>query len=57
MNENEKDLTQITSKENYELDLPEFYKALNNAINNKNVQSLYDLSKIFNRYYFKDLEI
>lgn len=55
MNENDNYLRKTVSKENFELYLPEFYKKLRNAIDNKNVQSLYDLSKIFNRCYFKDL--
>jgi hypothetical protein len=52
---NENDIRKTVSKDNFELYMPEFYKKLHNAIDNKNVQLLYDLSKIFNRYYFKDL--
>jgi hypothetical protein len=57
MNENENELKHNIQKENLEFNLPEFYKLVNKAILNKNVQSLYDLSKIFNRHYFKDLDI
>ena len=54
MNEKEKLLRD--SKDFYELDLPKFYDTLNKAIRSKNVQSVYELSKIFNRYCFKDLD-
>ena len=37
-------------------DLTGFYKALNSAISTNNIQSLYKLSKIFARSYFKQLE-
>ena len=56
MNEKEKDFEEISSKENYELNLPEFYKALNKAISTNNIQSIYGLSKIFTRYCFKKLD-
>lgn len=56
MNEKEKDLKEISSKETYQLNLPAFYNALNNAIDTKNMQSVYELSKIFTRYYFKKLD-
>jgi len=55
MKEKEKDLIKTTSKKNNQLDLPEFYDALNNAIKTNNTQSIYELSKIFTRYYFKKL--
>lgn len=53
MYEKEEELKQDTVKEKYDLNLSEFYKELNNAIITKNAQSLYGLSKIFNRHYFK----
>ena len=56
MNEKEPDSKEISLKENYDLNLPEFYKALNKAINTNNMQSIYGLSKIFNRYCFKKLD-
>ena len=56
MNEKEKYLKEINPKENYELDLPEFYKTLSKAISTNNMQSIYELSKIFTRYCFKNLE-
>lgn len=55
MNEKEKDLKEIRPKEDYELDLPEFYKTLTKAIITNNMQSVYELSKVFTRYCFKDL--
>jgi hypothetical protein len=57
MNEKEKILREINYKGKSELNLPEFYKALNNAINTNNMQSIYGLSKIFTRYCFKSLDI
>ncbi|MFW9821091.1 MAG: hypothetical protein ACFFE5_15920 [Candidatus Thorarchaeota archaeon] len=56
MNEKEKLQKEISSKELYELDLPKFYDTLNKAINSNNIQSIYELSKIFTRYCFKDLD-
>jgi len=56
MLEKEKDLKEINHKGKFELNLPEFYKALNNAINTNNTESLYKLSKIFTRYCFKELD-
>ncbi|MFX1308704.1 MAG: hypothetical protein ACFE8C_03330 [Promethearchaeota archaeon] len=56
MNKKEKNLTDTPIKKKSELNLPEFYAALNKAISNHNLQSIYDLSKIFTRYYFKNLE-
>ena len=56
MYEKEKELKQGTVKENYDLNMSEFYKELNNAIITKNAQSLYGLSKIFNRHYFKNTQ-
>ncbi|MFX0105550.1 MAG: hypothetical protein ACFE75_08670 [Candidatus Hodarchaeota archaeon] len=56
MNEKEKEFKKIELKENYELNMTEFYKALNKAINSNNEQSIYGLSKIFTRYCFKELD-
>ncbi|UCD01968.1 MAG: hypothetical protein JSV23_02810 [Promethearchaeota archaeon] len=56
MNEKEKDFKEIGFRENFELNLPEFFKALNKAISTNNIQSLYGLSKIFTRYCFKKLD-
>ncbi len=56
MNEKEKLLKETSSKEFYELDLPKFYDTLNKAINSNNMQSVYELSKIFTRYCFKKLD-
>ena len=56
MDENEKDFKEIDLKGNFELNMTEFYKELNNAISTKNVQSIYGLSKIFTRYFFKKLD-
>jgi len=39
----------------FELNFKEFYNAVKNAISNKNEQSVYELSKILARYYFKEL--
>ena len=54
---NEKEKTDIVNKleKDFELNLPEFYKELNKAISNNNQESIYKLSKIFNRYQFKKL--
>jgi hypothetical protein len=54
MYEKEKHLKQDNVKKNYDLKLSEFYKAVNKAIINKNVQTLYGLSKIFNRNYLNN---
>ena len=56
MNEKEKDFKEIGFKENNELNLQEFFKALNKAISTNNIQSIYGLSKIFTRYCFKKLD-
>ena len=55
MNEREKFLKDITLKENFELNLLEFYKELKKAIMCNNIQTIYKLSKIFNRN-FKNLD-
>jgi len=56
MNEKEEIFKEINSDGIFELDLPEFYRALKKAIVNNNMQSIYGLSKIFNRYCFRKLE-
>ncbi|MHA1987492.1 MAG: hypothetical protein ACW98D_12715 [Promethearchaeota archaeon] len=43
-------------EKHFELNLPEFYKELSNAISANNRNSIYHLSKIFTRYYFKKLD-
>lgn len=53
---NEKEKLFRDSKEFYELDLPKFYDTLTKAINSNNMQSIYELSKIFARYCFKNLD-
>lgn len=58
MNEKEKlDILDKLEKHSstFELNLPEFYKELNKAINTNNRNSIYQLSKIFNRYQFRKL--
>ena len=56
MNKKEKPSQEIDFKDYYELNLPEFFKALNRAITTNNMQSIYELSKIFTRYSFKKLD-
>jgi hypothetical protein len=46
----------IKETSSYELDLPKFYDTLTKAINSNNMQSVYELSKIFTRYCFKNLD-
>lgn len=55
MNKKDKSIKRFEFKENYELNMTEFYKALDFAIHKKNAQSIYGLSKIFTRYYFRKL--
>jgi hypothetical protein len=45
---------EIDGKEGFELNIKEFYNAVNKAISNNNLQSIYELSKIITRYYFKE---
>jgi len=56
MNKKEKPSQEIEFKDNLEMNLIEFYKAVNKAINDRDRESLYGLSKIFNRYCFKKLD-
>lgn len=55
MDDNEKTPQDIEFKEYFELNLSKFYKELQEAINTNNLQSIYQLSKIFTRYHFKKL--
>ncbi|MFX1305750.1 MAG: hypothetical protein ACFFBF_06435 [Promethearchaeota archaeon] len=57
MNEKEKNSKSITFIGNDELNLNEFYTNLNHAISTNNLQSIYELSKTFTRYYTKILGI
>ncbi len=56
MKEDDKPPQEIKFKANNDLNLTEFYNAINNAISTNNLQSLYGLSKIFTRYCFEKLE-
>jgi len=38
------------------MSLSDAYEKLKNAINTNNLQSIYELSKVITRYYFKELE-
>ncbi len=53
----EKEKPEHTNKleKQFELKNPEFYKELNEAISSNNRNSIYHLSKIFTRHYFKKL--
>ena len=55
MDDNEKTPQDIEFKEYFELNLSQFYKELQEAINTNDLQSIYQLSKIFTRYHFKKL--
>lgn len=56
MDENEKNLKKFDFDRNLELNMTEFYKELNKAINTSNLQSIYGLSKIFTRYFFNKMD-
>lgn len=56
MNEKEKIIKLINLRENFVMSLSDTYEKLKNAINANNLQSIYKLSKIITRYYFKELE-
>jgi hypothetical protein len=45
---------EIDGKEGFVLNIKEFYNAVKKAISNNNEQSIYELSKIITRYYFKE---
>ena len=55
MDDNEKTPQDIEFKDYFELNLSQFYKELQEAINTNDLQSIYQLSKIFTRYHFKKL--
>ena len=55
MNEKEKPSQEVWFKGKYEINLIEFYKELNNAIEHNNLQTIYQLSKIITRYHFRKL--
>ena len=55
MIENERPSQEIEAKNKFDLNIKEFYNKLNKAISAKNEQSIYELSKIITRYYFKEL--
>ena len=57
MNEKEKNSKPNPFTGTNELDLHEFYTNLNRAISTNNLQSIYELSKTFTRYYTKMLGI
>lgn len=56
MDNNKKHFKNIEFKGNIKLNETEFYKELNNAISSHNLESVYELSKIFTRYFFKKLD-
>ncbi len=56
MNEKEKIIIFNNLRENFVMSLSDAYEKLKNAINTNNLQSIYELSKIITRYYFKELE-
>jgi len=55
MNKKDKITKRVEFKEDYKLNLIELYKALDNAISKNNAQTIYGLSKIFTRYYFRKI--
>ncbi|KKK41192.1 hypothetical protein LCGC14_1359250, partial [marine sediment metagenome] len=55
MNNKKKHSHEIEVKKSTELNLTDFFKELNNAIHTNDLQSIYQLSKIFTRYHFKKL--
>lgn len=54
MNEKDKPTQEVWFKENniYDLNMTEFYKEISAAIENNNLQTVYQLSKIIARYHF-----
>jgi len=56
MNEKEKPSQEVWFKGHNGMNLPEFYRELNKAIEHNNLQSIYQLSKIITRYHFKNLD-
>lgn len=55
MNEKEKLIPLDNLRENFTMNLSDAYEKLKNAINAKNMQLIYELSKIITRYHFKEL--
>jgi len=53
MEELDKLLKKTTLIENNQLDIPKFYKELENAISTNNMQSIWELSKMITRYHIK----
>jgi hypothetical protein len=56
MNEKEKIILISNLREHFFMSLTDAYDKLKNAIKANNLQSIYELSKIITRYYFKELE-
>lgn len=56
MNEKDKPTQEVWFKELYELNMTEFYNSVSDAIEHKNLQSIYQLSKIITRYHFRKLD-
>ena len=54
-NKKEKPSQEIKFRDLNELDLNDFYKALNEAISSNNMHTVYELSKVFTRHSFKKL--
>ncbi len=55
MNEKKKHSLEIEIQKSSDLNLTDFFKELNNAIHSNDLQSIYQLSKIFTRHHFKKL--
>ena len=56
MNEKEKPTQEVWFKDRYELNMTDFYRDIEIAIEHKNLQSIYQLSKIITRYHFRKLD-
>ena len=57
MNENFKVFREESNPKSTKSNLSEFYEKLMIAIKSKDEQSLYELSKIINRFYFKEFQV
>ncbi|MFW9879613.1 MAG: hypothetical protein ACFFG0_41585, partial [Candidatus Thorarchaeota archaeon] len=55
MKDKEKPSQEVWFKSHFKMNVSEFYKELNNALEHNNLQSIYQLSKIITRYHFKNL--
>ncbi|MFX1313797.1 MAG: hypothetical protein ACFFHD_14495 [Promethearchaeota archaeon] len=55
MNEKDESLRRFDVKENFEVNLNQLFKALDKAIKHNNSATIYRLSKICTRYYFRKL--